>query len=413
MKAETSFAMIVGVAMIALCVSEVHAGVQESVILHFDNANGAYPSAPLVADAKGNLYGAAANGGHGCPTYGCGLIFELSPTAGGGWSQTVLYAFNGTPTDGRNPSSLTFGPKGDLYGFVGGGANSNGAIFELAKGTNGAWTESLIYSFPTQDGDNQGSPIVFDGKGNIFGTIRFGGEQENGAVYELTPQSNGSYTGNLIYQFTDTSGDGEYPFGGVVLDAKGNVYGTTDFGGEFNNYGTVWELMPNGSGGWTESVIYDFTGKNDGAFPAAPLTIDASGNLYGTTTFAGANSIGTAFELSPNGAAWNFSLLYSFGNNPGDGYQASKLIFDAKGNLYGATQGGGDGCNAPGCGVVFQLMPQSGVWKETILHQFESADDGSQSLGGVLIDNAGDRLFGMTQYGGGRYGYGTVFLIER
>ncbi len=375
--------------------------------------NGIEPQNGLIADAKGNLYGVTENGGDLKCNRGCGVVFEVSPSSGGTWTQTVIYAFKGGSSDGAAPlTDLIFDAKGNLFGAtVVGGTSSNGTVFELIPGSNGRWTEQIIYNFSNQDGYFPGAHLAFDSKGNLYGSLVQGGSSRNGAVYELSPHSGGSWTENLIYSFTNSNGDGYRPFGGVAIDGNGNVYGTTQDGGS-SNQGSVYQLSPNGTGGFNESVIYSFMGSNDGAFPLTPLSIDTAGNLYGTSD-EGANFSGTVFELSQSGGKWAKKILYNFGAVP-DGAGPSGVVFDTKGNLYGTTQDGGSGCNNPGCGIVFRLSPQgNGFWKETILHQFEAASDGSQSKAGLLLDNANQRLFGTTEFGGGRYGYGTIFEIEK
>jgi uncharacterized repeat protein (TIGR03803 family) len=385
----------------------VSASAQEKIIFHFDTTTGTQPSNSLISDGKGNLYGVTATGGNpSCNFRGCGLVFELSPGTGNLWTEKILYSFVGGSSDGAIPlTDLIFDSKGNLYGAT---ANPS-SVYELTPNANGTWTEKVLYLFPNQEGYDPGSRLALDSKGNVYGTLTRGGFN-SGEVFELIPQSNGTWKESVLYGFTGSNGDGNSPYGGVVLDAKGNIYGTTEKGGT-SNYGTVYKLTPNGSGGFSETIIYNFTQQGDGGFPLAPLTISAAGNLYGTTLLGGVNNMSTVFELSPSGAAWKETVLYNFGSPP-DGSRPSGVVFDAQGNLWGTTQNGGSGCNTPGCGTVFKLKPQSsGFWKETIFHQFESADDGSQSLGNVLVDAATGHVYGTTQYGGGRYGYGTIFQV--
>jgi uncharacterized repeat protein (TIGR03803 family) len=157
---------------------------------------------------------------------------------------------------------------------------------------------------------------------------------------------------------------------------------------------------------WTESILYSFTGESDGASPYAGVTMDGSGKLYGTSLYC-------VFELKPmSGSGWRFSVLHDLRGTNGDGLSSySGVVIDKEGNLYGTTRQGGVGCNYPGCGIAFKLAPQpDGSWKETILHDFESADDGSYSGAGLTLDQAGN-LYGTTSFGGGEFGYGTVFEI--
>jgi uncharacterized repeat protein (TIGR03803 family) len=408
---STAF-LVLALTLVAF-VAIADAGVKENAILHFDGTHGAYPTNSLVADANGNLYGTTLSGGSGT-TCGCGVVFELSAGLGGGWKESVLYAFKGGVGDGSYPwSGLVFDGKGNLFGeTLGGGTSNQGTIFELTPGPNNTWTETVIFSLPFQDGPDPGNHLTLDSNGNIYGVLS--SYSENGGVFELSLQANGSWAQTILYAFKGGSkGDGETPLGGV-FDNQGNLYGTTSQGGSVG-FGTVFELASSPSRpGWTETILYNFTNQGDGGDPRALLTIDATGNLYGTTFGGGANRVGTVFELSQSDGKWNQSVLYSFGNSPADGTFPAEVIFDAKGNLYGTTQSGGNGCNLPGCGNVFKLAPQkNGPWREIVLHQFESAGDGSRSSAGLIVEKTADRLYGTTQYGGGRYGLGTVFLIER
>lgn len=394
MKSSPRISIVLSILAIgvALFLAIADAQAKENVIYRFNFTDGSQPQSALISDGKGNLYGTAL--GALCGNDYCGYVYKLSPGSGGAWTEKVLYAFKGHP-DGSWPVSLTFGPGGNLYGAAfRGGANELGGVFELMPGANGTWTESMIYSYSSEGGP--ASELTFDSKGNLYGTSDDGGNGY-GAVYELT-QSGGTWTENIILQFNDTNGYS--PEGGVILDSKGNLYGTTVAGGPSGN-GIAYELTPNAGGTWTENILYNFT--RSGADTA--LTFDGDGNLYGG---GGAN----VFELSESGGQWNETILHSFAGAP-DGENPSKVVFDANGNLYGTTQAGGNGCNAPGCGIVFELSPQGGgVWKETILHQFQSATDGSVPQVEVLVDNAARKLYGVTPYGGGRYGYGTAFVIE-
>jgi uncharacterized repeat protein (TIGR03803 family) len=386
---------------------------KDSTIVRFNGKDGLQPRNGLVADGQGNFYGVTPTGGNNtCAPRGCGVVFELSPASGGGWTETIIYAFKGGTSDTSVPvTDLVFDTKGNLFGATGVNDN-NGAIFELSPGAGGTWTEKILFSFSSAYFD-PGTHLAFDSKGNLYGSVLYSANfSQPGGVFELSPQSNGTWLANLIHVFTGTNGDGKSPYGGVVVDGQGNVYGTTYQGGA-SNYGTVFELSPNGTV-FTETILYNFTNQTDGSDPMTPLTFDTQGNLYGTTSGGGPvdNAFGVVFELSQSAGKWNETVLYSFGNAP-DGYRASGVVFDAKGNLYGTTESGGAECNSPGCGIVFELTPQSsGPWKETRLHNFESAGDGSISAAGVVVDNSTGKVYGTTEYGGGRNGYGTVFEIQ-
>lgn len=394
-----------------LSVNRANAGAKESAIVRFSGADGEQPVSGLIADAKGNLYGATTSGGRtNCAPRGCGVVFQLSPGSNGSWTQKIIYAFKGDVVGDTDipVTDLIFDTKGNLFGATGpDSAGFDGAVYELTPGTGSAWTEKIIYRFTEQSDYYPGAHLAFDSQGNLYGTVA-DGSNIYGGVFELSPQSDGTWSESTIYSFTgESNGDGNHPVGGVVLDSKGNVYGMTQTGGAFN-FGTVYELSPNGRGGWSETIIYNFMEQGDGAYPFAPLTIDANGNLFGTT-LGGDSNYPDVFELSHSGTGWNETVLYAFGTS---GYAPSGVAFDSAGDLYGTTVYNGTGCNVPGCGIAYELTPQgSGPWQQTILHNFESAGDGSQSMAGVLVDSATGRVYGTTEYGGGRYGYGTVFEI--
>lgn len=385
------------------------AGANDDTILRFDGQHGEFPGTSLVADAQGNLYGTTYGGGNVCH---CGVVFELSPVPGGAWTETVIHTFDGH-ADGSNPwSNLVFDAHGNLFGeTLGGGSSNEGTVFELTPGPDNTWRKTVIFSFPGPDGSFPGKQLTIDSKGNLYGVL--GLYTENGAVFELSRQATGMWKQTILYVFTGKNGDGSYPRSGVTFDSKGNLYGTTSEGGSLNK-GTVFELTPKGNGSWTESIVYNFTGKTDGGSPETPLTVDGAGNLYGATpAMFGGSMGGTVFELSQSAGQWIETVLYTFGTSKSDGSTPIAVVFDSKGNIYGTTAFGGVECDTPGCGTVFTLTPQSnGTWKESILHQFESAFDGSVSAAGLLLDNASGRLYGTTQYGGGRYGFGTVFSVQ-
>jgi uncharacterized repeat protein (TIGR03803 family) len=221
-----------------------------------------------------------------------------------------------------------------------------------------------------------------------------------------------------LHNFSYFGKDGTFPWADLVLDAHGNLYGTTAAGGAFPESGTVFELSPKAGGGWKETVLHNFNGtvdNTDGNTPMAGLILDAVGNLYGTTYFGGAHGLGRVFELSPQkGGGWKEKALHDFNKDGTDGYgPQAGLIFDAAGNLYGTTFIGGSGsCVYYGsCGTVFELTPQAdGTWTEKVLHSFNNdGTDGYWPYAGLTLDAAGN-LYGTT-WAGGAQGNGTVFEI--
>ena len=280
-----------------------------------------HPLGNLILDKFGNLYGTSVDGG----TNGFGSVFELTPKANGTWTESVIYSFGGYPIDGANPSAgLIFDAAGNLYGTTArGGPSSNckgallkplgcGIVFELQPVAGGGWTEQVLHSFlgATSDGATPAGNLILDGGGNLFGTTIEGGIKSKvcaaggqtpagcGTVFELS-LSNGNWTETILYEFTNANSDGSYPEAGLVEDPAGNLYGTTLHGGSSSEgYGTVFKLAPATGGGWTESILYSFTGT-DGEWPFSNLILDAAGNLYGTTSEGGNAGFGTVFEITP------------------------------------------------------------------------------------------------------------------
>ncbi len=382
------------------------AQIQEQVLHSFNNdgTDGANPSAGLIFDTLGNLYGTTSDGGTSSScSGGCGTVFELTPAAGGTWTEKVLYNFQGG-ADGAVPlGSLIFDAVGNLYGTTYG--PGNGTVFELTPAVGGTWTERVLYNFGSgTDGVGPEAGLIFDAAGNLYGTAAYGGSHGSGAVFELTPAAGGTWTEKVLWSFGSGT-DGANPFCGLIFDAAGNLYGATAFGGP-HNYGTVFELTPAAGGTWTEKVLWSPGSGTDGVFPQASLIFDAAGNLYGTTPTGGTYNHGTVFELMPaGGGTWTERVAYSFGNGTDGNFPTAVLIFDRAGNLYGTTYLGG----SSGAGTMFELMPAGGGWTEQVLHNFGSGTDGANPYAGLVLDTVGN-LYGTTNTGG-TYNFGTVFEI--
>jgi|HubBroStandDraft_1064217.scaffolds.fasta_scaffold15585_3 uncharacterized repeat protein (TIGR03803 family) len=267
----------------------------------------------LVFDQAGNLYGTTAGGGTGTgcgagPASGCGTVFELSPTPVGDWQETILHNFTNDRSDGWNPESgLIFDAAGSLYGttFYGGSAPmGGGTVFKLTP-ASGGWQESVLHSFTcAADGCSPYSGLVFDTGGNLYGTTVGGGDTEgDGTAFKLSPSAAGLWTETVIHTFTRGQ-DGIQPYGGPILDAAGNVYGTTlnggggTFTGCADGCGTVYELIP-AAGGYTETILVRFGNGGRGIGPLAGLGRDAQGNLYGAAAFGGPDGAGVVFEVVP------------------------------------------------------------------------------------------------------------------
>jgi uncharacterized repeat protein (TIGR03803 family) len=382
------------------------------------SGDGQTPNAPLIVDASGNLYGTTQLGG----AYDAGTVFELTPEAGGGWTETLLYSFGYLRPDGYSPTSgLIFDAAGNLYGTTfEGGAYGLGTVFELSPQEGGGWKEKILHHFNNNgvDGFQPPAGVIFDAAGNLYGATSYGGlyytgyYDAGGTVFELTPEADGEWKEFILHSFGNGT-DGQGPAAGVVLDAAGNLYGTTSSGGAFGQYtGTVFELERVGAGRWTEKILYNFR-PPAGYEPTAPVVLDATGNLYGTTYSGGtgpcvgddSSGCGTVFELSPQaGGTWKQTVVQNFDGVNGQ-FPSAGVILDSSGNLYGEALNGGSG----GSGVVFALVPgTSGTWTDRVLHNFVGSD-GFAPIEGLVFDNAGN-LCGSTA-SGGAYQYGVVFEI--
>src|ERR1019366_5206409 len=259
--------------------------------------------AGLILDSQGNLYGVAESGG----TRGAGVVYELSPITGGGWTETVLYNFKGGTEDGASPhATLIVDSAGNLYGTtVSGGLTGKtcrtgcGTVFKLTP-VSGHWQESVLHRFTGGAGGAVPyAGVGMDSAGNLYGATLDGGAAGGGAVYRLTPGSAG-WEQSVLYSFQGRP-DGSAPYPTPVLDAAGNLYGTTNAGGA-HNLGIVYMLAPQSDGTWTEHVLHTFAGGADGANPLAGVILDRRGNLYGTTSYGGTANCGIAFKLVPNPA---------------------------------------------------------------------------------------------------------------
>ena len=373
----------------------------DTLVSFSDHADGGLPAVGMIRDAKGNLYGTTYAGGIPNCSFGCGVVFELNNDG----NEAALYAFTGTNGDGDGPdASLVLDAEGNLYGTTPfGGAFGEGTVFKVGEGGK----ETVLYSFGANSGDGKFpySSLVRDAKGNLYGTSLYGGADCNngggpacGTIFKIDKA--GKET--VLYSFTGVNGDGSFPLSGLVQDASGNFYGTT-WGGGDAGFGTVYKLSKEGK----ETVLYSFTGQGDGAFPYyGVLAIDARGNLYGTTARGGSNvcggGCGVVFRVSKTGKE---EVLHTFTSTNGDGANPyAGVIRDKDGNLYGTTFGGGDFLS----GTVFEL---SKTGAETILYTFEGPDgpDGSQPHCSLVRDAKGN-LYGTTQTGG-EFDFGTLFKL--
>jgi len=405
---------------LTLCLAGTPASAQLKVLGSFNNTNGANPYAGLVSDTAGNLYGTTCCGG----AHNYGTVFELSPKAGGGWSEKILHSFNDNGKDGYAPGgNLIFDSDGNLYGTASGGTGlckeSNyvigcGMVFELMPQTDGSWKEKVLHNFFNKGEEGMDpSGLVFDSAGNLYGVTSYSGVPDGGGtVYELSPTAGGDWSFAVIYYFATGN-----PQGNLVIDSRGNLYGTAGYAGTYL-YGMAYELSPSVGGTWTEAVLHSFDQNHDGtdgACPCSSLIFDSAGNLYGTTVRGGIYDTGdgTVFELSPAaGGSWTETILHNFDCHTDGCAPNASLVFDASGNLHGTTTNGGAG-SCPygnGCGTVFELSPQTGgAWAETALHSFGAGAYGAIPFSNLILDSAGN-LYGTTSKGGSSQD-GTVFEI--
>jgi uncharacterized repeat protein (TIGR03803 family) len=407
-RQKFSVALTVVLALIAFTAltAGTRAVAQTEKVLHNFNgpgqAGGLYPNGGLIVDAAGNLYGTTAADGNGCTGSSCGTVFELVPAAGGSYTEKVLHAFSRSGKNAWSPqASLAMDASGNLYGTTyAGGVYGAGTAFKLTL-TGGVWTETVIHSFgsSTKDGTTPFSALILDAAGNVYGTTFSGGAHGNGTVFEISPKTGGGWTERVLLAFNGN--DGAYPFNPLVMDSAGNLYGSTTVSN--TSSGTAFELSPAAGGHWTEKTLYYFS-----VAPSAAFILDAAGNLYSTTGVGGANGNGAVFELTPTaGGTWTQQVLHSFctQTNCVDGSGPNGVTFDTAGNLYGTTYIGG----AYSLGTAFKLSPATGgTWTATLLHSFGNGTDGVNPSG-VALDAVGN-LYGTTFYGGS-HGYGTVFKV--
>jgi uncharacterized repeat protein (TIGR03803 family) len=342
------------------------------------------------------------------------FVFAVLPfAADSAVPSKVIHSFNGGNAGGDPAGRLIFDGSGDLYGTtVTGGASGCGTVFELPIAEFEKRDENVLYNFSCgADGKNPYGGVTFDNSGNfdLYGTTVAGGSGGTcsgdgcGTVFELTPKGE-----TVLYNFTGGN-DGSGPGGGVVFDKAGDLYGTTPDGGA-DSAGTVYELIHR-TGGWRERVIHTFTGGADGAVGSLGLLlIDGSGDLFGVTEGGGAHAAGVVFEMlpDPNGA-WDFRTLYAFRGQPDAAFPYGGLIADAKGDLFGTTYYGG----TSGDGTVFELRAEPGRhWIESVVYDFKGGNDGSNPTDTPAFSPFGE-IVGTTSMGGtSTCDCGTVFKIK-
>jgi len=397
---RVSQGLLAGVS-IALCLhGEAAAHSYKFVVLQrFGGHDGLQPGASLTTDSAANIYGTTEGGG----AHGVGAVFRIDSRG----NEKILFSFGaGTVVFGQPRSNVIRDTLGNLYGtalpLIGGG--NEGGVYEISA----SGEETVLHAFTGgSDGGYSLSNLTMDSAGNLYGTASEGGAFEGdcaefgcGVVFEITPS--GQY--NVLYAFQGT--DGEEPSAGVILDGSGNLYGTTALGGAAG-YGTVFKLDPSGD----ETVLYSFKGSSDGNMPVSELVMDQSGNLYGTTEYGGDNEsscnglgCGVVFKID---AGANETVLHTFAGSTSDGSNpVSGLVMDANATLYGTTQYGGPNGSV---GTVYALDTSGAKYK--MVQSFPGFTDGSEPIAALWLDASGD-LLGTTQFGGG-VDQGVAFELKR
>lgn len=369
----------------------IAASASEQVVHSFTGgSDGSDPATDLTMGADGDFYGTTVVGGY----YNCGTIFKLTPRSSPPWQETVLYSFT-CYGDGKNPyGGVTFDSNASLFGTT--VAGGSGPIC-AGDGCGVAWElnasgESVLHSFAGgNDGFGPGGGLAMDRKGNLFGTTPDGGGYNSGVIYELS-QRRGSWSERVIWPFNGGSEGGVGSLGRLLIDGHGDLFGVTEIGGA-HSAGTVYRLI-RAANKWKIKTLYTFAGQPDCGSPYGGLIGDPQGDLYGTTYYGGSNGLGCVFELKRTRAGYRERVLYSFkGGNDGSG-PTSTLFLTGSRTLYGTTSMGGGSCD---CGTVFRLNAKTGA--ESILHSFVSGQDGSYPYYGLAPDGKG-HLLGTTATGG-------------
>jgi uncharacterized repeat protein (TIGR03803 family) len=400
-----------------------------------DLGDGAFPEAGLVVSANGAFFGTTSSGGSEW-----GSVFQLI-SKGGSWTETTIYSFTGGG-DGANPiAELAIGKNNVIYGTTyGGGAYGYGTVFQVSPVAGGGWSQRVLYSFAGSAAGGDGAyPAVgvkvVASSGILYGTTYSGGTAGLGTVFSLTPSQNG-WIEKVLYSFQGGS-DGANPLTNLTVGSSGQLYGTTSQGGSvtnsngtFVNGGTVFELT-NSAGTWTESRLYTFTGGSDGGFPESAVILAPSGVLYGSTFWGGTpaacavgdypQGCGTVYQLTAptgGGTPWTETVLHTFTKRSPDGaHPYGNMALNGSGMLFGTTYSGGanvDVCSSDsynGCGTVFELKPPStsgGNWTKSNLTVFPGSPGGGTPNGVILSKGS---LYGTTIVGGSEGGYGTVFVL--
>jgi uncharacterized repeat protein (TIGR03803 family) len=394
------------IAIFPLCVpvaslAAAQSGRHFATLHRFSGADGNDPAGPLVQDSSGNLYGETENGG--CNN--AGVVYELSRHKTR-WTETVLHNFS--MADGATPlGGLTLDDQGNLYGSEFGGPSYGGGVFEISPGMAGTWNFAQLYRFAGLGpfGSNPYGGVLRDDSGNLYGTNYYGGAHGRGTVFELSPAQGGGWMPSALHSFHDKP-DGAYPAAGLVRDATGNLYGTTSEGGnghcgdgegDKGGCGTVFAVTRAGQR-FAETRLYNFQREEQNS-PAAPLTFGPGGILYGTADY-------DVFVLTPQeGGGWQKQIVYEFKEGIAGTITSSGVTLDAAGNLYGTTTSSG----LDGYSTAYELSPpvqQGGSWTHRTLVRFGKGFGAPQPQGGILIAADG------ALYGVANGSPGFVFAIR-
>ena len=370
------------------------------VIHSFGDGDGEYPSTELVMDGLGNLYGTTVTGG----SYGAGSVFQLTPDGSGGYAETLLYSFTGGKDGGQPYGGVTLDTQGNLYGsaVIGGrggicAEDGCGVVYRVSH-DKGVWTQKVLHDFTgTNDGSGPGAGVTFDAAGNLYGMTPTGGAYGLGTIYQLVPGANDKWGLRVIHTFTGGIDGGTGSAGRLLLDESGSLFGVATIGGEFGQ-GIAFQLTPGSNGKFKMTTLYSFRGEPDAGFPYGGLVKDDAGNLYGTSYYSGAHGDGAVYQLIPHGnGRYKEKVIHSFTGGDGGAYPISTLA-RIGGAFYGTTsEEGSGGC---GCGTIFKIEQDvNAKWQYTVVYSFTGTPDAAFSYSGMLADGAGN-LFGTTVHGG-------------
>jgi uncharacterized repeat protein (TIGR03803 family) len=355
--------------------------------------DGEYPDTDLVLDNAGNIYGTTVLGGD----FGSGTVFMLSKS-GSTWTHTVLYSFTSGPDGGQPYKGVALDRNGNLYGsaVTGGTGSCEGGCGVVYKLTNngGVWTETVLHSFTGgNDGSGPGNGLTIDRAGNLYGMTPIGGAFGLGTVYQLHPRTDGSNAFRVIHQFADGVEGSSASAGRLLLDQSGSLYGVTTVGGIHGN-GMVFQLLPV-QGNFQYQDLYNFHDVPDAGFPYSALTRNSTGQLYGTTYYAGANNLGAVYQMKYYRGLWYESVLYSFTSGTDGNSPIGNVVIDPSGNLYGTTSEGGTST----VGTIFKLTNTAGKWSESVVYSFKGSPDAALPYDGMNGDGNGN-YYGATVSGG-------------